>query len=240
METTLKIGLTYTGSEEKHQNYVQWLKGNDAVEIIKLAVDENNATLVQELDAVVFSGGVDAHPKNYGSNHTGYPNAPANFNIARDDFEIELFQQCMQRQIPVLGICRGMQLINCILGGNLTQDLGEANSIHRNEGADKLHKVKIKEGTLLQQCVQVQEGKINSAHHQCVQQLGKGLQANAVSADGIIEGYEWKEKAGKPFLLCVQWHPERMYTMQLETSPLSKNIRDYFIQEVQQSKAAKA
>jgi putative glutamine amidotransferase len=239
MNTELKIGLTYTGTDEKHNNYVQWLKGSDAIDIIKLSAEEDNAKIVNELDAVVFSGGVDAHPSAYGSNSTDYPNAPAQFNTARDGFETDVFNRCTALQLPILGICRGMQLINCLLGGNLIQDLGAANSIHRNEGADKLHQVNLVAGSLLQQCTQVAGGTINSAHHQCVNQTGKGLLVNAVSADGVIEGYEWKEKEGKPFLLAVQWHPERMYKMQLENSPLSKNIRDYFIQAVQQSKAVK-
>ena len=76
----LKIGLTYTGSDSKHRNYVNWIMGNQDIEVIKLSADENNLCLVSSLDALVMSGGIDAHPKHYGSTVTDYPNAPEQFN----------------------------------------------------------------------------------------------------------------------------------------------------------------
>jgi len=85
----------------------------------------------------------------------------------------------------------------------------------------------------------VQTGKINSAHHQCIEELGDGLMINCIAEDGTIEGTEWKEKSGKPFLLCVQWHPERMYKFHLQDTPLSKNIRTRFIEEIKKSMFAK-
>lgn len=237
MQPKIKIGLTYTGTDEKHTNYVNWLKGNDNIEIVKLSVEKDNADAVKELDGIVFSGGLDIHPKKY-NKHTRYNNAPEVFNEARDAFETKLFHLSQQQKIPVLGVCRGMQLINCILGGDLIQDVGEANKIHRNEGDDKKHHVEILPGTLLDTIVHDEHTEINSAHHQSVNNLADGLIVNATSEDGIIEGYEWKEKEGKPFMLCVQWHPERMYKMNLQESSLSKNIRDLFIAEVRKNKKA--
>jgi putative glutamine amidotransferase len=237
METKIKIGLTYTGTEEKHNNYVNWLKGNDDIEIIKLSAEDNNSDKVKELDAVVLSGGVDAHPGSYGSNKIDYPNAPAAFNEKRDVFETEVFNTSLQKKIPVLGICRGMQLINCILGGDMTQDIGPAaNSIHRNDGNDKKHSVTILPNSLLSEITNAAEDNANSAHHQSINKIGGGLKVNALSEDGIVEGIEWNDKAGKPFLLGIQWHPERMYKFDMQASPLSKNIRDYFINEIKKSK----
>ncbi|MFT3679331.1 MAG: aldehyde dehydrogenase family protein [Ferruginibacter sp.] len=239
MQPKLKIGLTYTGTEEKHRNYINWLKGNDNIDVIKLCAGEKNADFVKELDAVVISGGLDIHPKNYNGNAV-YPNAPGAFNESRDAFEIQIFHLARQQRIPVLGICRGLQLINCILGGDLKQDLGETgNAIHRNEGIDKKHAASILPGTLLNVIANTEQAEINSAHHQCVNKLADGLKVNAVSADGVIEGYEWAEKDDKPFFLCVQWHPERMYQLQLQSSPLSKNIRDYFITEIYKAKTSR-
>ncbi len=240
MKTNIKIGLTYTGSDEKHGYYVNWLKGNDDIEIIRLSAEDDNLHLVKEVDAIVLSGGVDAHPQSYGSNNTSYPNAPAAFHEARDEFETATFLLTQRLHIPVLGVCRGMQLINCVLGGDLIQDIGEeANDNHRNQGEDKKHPVIILPGTLLGEITSLQEDDANSAHHQCVNHLGKGLMANAQSEDGIIEGIEWADKSGKAFLLGIQWHPERMFKLQLQTSTLSKNIREYFIKQVEKSKAIK-
>jgi len=240
MLTNIKIGLTYTGSDEKHGYYVNWLKGNDDIEIIRLSAEDDNLHLVKEVDAIVLSGGVDAHPQSYGSNNTSYPNAPAAFQVARDEFETATFLLTQQLHIPVLGVCRGMQLINCILGGDLIQDIGEeANNNHRNQGDDKKHPVRILPDTLLGEITSQQQDDANSAHHQCVNHLGKELMVNAQSTDGIIEGIEWADKSEKPFLLGIQWHPERMFKLNLQASTLSKNIREYFINQVQKSKATK-
>lgn len=238
MQPKIKIGLTYTGTDEKHNNYVRWLKGNDDIEIVILSTEHNNADKVKSVDGLVLSGGLDIHPKKYNKS-TNYPNAPEAFNEARDVFETNVFNISQQQKIPVLGVCRGMQLINCILGGDLTQDVGEANTLHRNDGADKKHEVNVLPDTLLSSITHAEHIHINSAHHQCVNKLGKGLMINAKSEDGIIEGYEWKEREGKPFMLCVQWHPERMYKMKLEESSLSKNIRNHFIAEVIKNKTGK-
>lgn len=240
MSTNIKIGLTYTGSDEKHGYYVNWLKGNDDIEIIRLSAEDDNLHLVKEVDAIVLSGGVDAHPQSYGSNNTSYPNAPAAFHEARDEFETATFLLTQQLHIPVLGVCRGMQLINCVLGGDLIQDIGEeANNNHRNQGEDKKHPVLILPDTLLGEITSQQQDDANSAHHQCVNHLGKELMVNAQSEDGIIEGIEWADKSEKPFLLGIQWHPERMFKLNLQASTLSKNIREYFINQVQKSKATK-
>lgn len=234
----LKIGLTYTGTEIKHNYYVNWIKGRDDIEVIKLSAEDKNAGKVSEVDALIFSGGIDTHPKHYGSMVTGYPNAPEKFNEERDEFEIAVFNLGRQQNLPTLAICRGMQLVNCILGGNLKQDIGEEkNKWHRNNDADKKHEVMIFPGTLLHSITNTEKDIADSAHHQCVDHLGKGLMENARSHDGIIEGIEWADKEGKPFFLGVQWHPERMYMQNIASSALSKNIREHFIEAAKKKKA---
>ncbi len=233
----IKIGVTYTGSEEKHNNYVNWLKGNDDIDIITLSVADNNLDTIKGLDALIMTGGVDVHPENYNNWSINYPNAPAQFQPERDAFETKAFKLAQEEKLPVLAICRGMQLVNCILGGNLTQDMGpQTNALHRKENADAKHEVNILPGTLLKAITHAEKDNANSDHHQCVNEPAKGLRVNALSADGIIEGYEWENKTGKPFLLGVQWHPERMYTFNLQLSTLSKNIRDYFINELKKNR----
>ncbi len=236
----MRIALTYTGSEEKHNNYVQWLTGNDAIEVIKISAEENNLKAVSESDALVLSGGRDIQPQFYNSTQTNYPNAPQNFDEARDAFEIAVFQLAEEKHLPVLGICRGLQLVNCIQGGTLLQDLGEGvNEKHKAAGNDKLHRIHIQEHTLLQEITQVESTWVNSAHHQAIDQLGKALRVNCWAEDGTIEGVEWEEPSGKPFLLCVQWHPERMFQWQLEKAPTSQAIRYGFFNAIKKSKAGK-
>lgn len=233
----MKIGLTYTGEERKHQNYVNWLKGTDDIEIVKLSAEDKNLDTLNNCDALVLSGGIDIDPSiTHGS--TDYPNRPERFQPERDLFEKALYEQAIENNIPVLGICRGMQLVNVLEGGTLIEDLGTRNDRHKKEGTiDKAHRVEINNSTLLHEIVITGNGEINSAHHQAIDQLGPALQSNSIADDGTIEGLEWKEKTGRPFLLCVQWHPERMF--QFPGSPLSVNIRNRFIEEIRKTIATK-
>ena len=232
----MKIVLTYTGSEEKHNNYVRWLQGNDDIAVIKISADDDNLEELKDCDALVLSGGVDIHPEFY-NQPTDYANAPQTFNKERDQFEFAAFQSALENNKPVLGICRGLQLVNCFFGGSLEQDLGNLNKIHRSEGKDKAHGLTIEKGTLLYNIVQSERSVVNSAHHQAVKKLGQGLKVNCRADDGTIEGFEWANASRKPFVLCIQWHPERMFQFGLQDSPLSKNIRDAFIKVIHQLSA---
>jgi putative glutamine amidotransferase len=125
-----------------------------------------------------------------------------------------------------------MQLVNCLLGGSLTQDIGDAsNSIHRFEETDKVHGVNLLPGTLLQEIINEEITFTNSAHHQSIYKPGDGLKINALSDDNIVEGIEWADPVGKPFFLGVQWHPERMFKSGLGSSPATVNIRTRFLKE---------
>ena len=226
----MKIGITHTGRSDKHMNYVRWIKGNDnGIEIV--ALTHENADDVAACDALVLSGGVDMHPQFYAGPEK-YAQKPAKFNLDRDRFEMQAFKTAVQHSIPVLGVCRGLQLINVCCNGTLVQDLADRNTIHQDTEIDRKHDVKVEEGSLLHGIVQVNAGMVNSAHHQCIDTIGNNLIANSYSDDGVIEGIEWKEKNTKPFMLAVQWHPERMDKVDLKESPFSKNVRDYFLSQV--------
>jgi putative glutamine amidotransferase len=235
----MKIALTRTESDDKHPNYVKWLMNNEDIEVITFSVDKNNTDDIATCDALVLSGGVDIHPVFYGGS-LQYPHKPKNgWKKERDLFEKNLFTSALDHSIPVLGICRGLQLINIALDGTLVQDLGdELNKIH--EGSpDKSHLAQIKKDTILHAIVGTEKTEINSAHHQAIDKLGKGLVINARSIDGVVEGVEWKDPSGKSFLLAIQWHPERMFRFQLENSPAAKAIRDRFMEEIKKSIAKK-
>ncbi|PWT74527.1 MAG: hypothetical protein C5B59_10940 [Bacteroidetes bacterium] len=234
------IGITDCS---KFQQYKEWIEQEPGVRVIHLSYqlpDETN-----HCDGLVLTGGTDIHPRMYKSGKVDYAGHPGRFEEERDSFETNVFEWHRQKEIPLLAICRGFQLVNCILGGSLIQDLGEnQNLIHNSEykdlnpstKIDKAHGVSIIEGTMLKNITGVERSVVNSAHHQAIDRVADELRINCISDDGVVEGLERKENANNPFLLSVQWHPERMSRFQLQDAPLSKNIRHRFLQEVRKNK----
>jgi putative glutamine amidotransferase len=225
-----KITIGVTVTEARYENYPKWIKGDDdSIEIIELSAEDQNWDQIEECDGILLTGGIDMHPQFYDSANLRYPFAPENFNVARDEFEMHVFETALNLEHPILAICRGHQLVNVALGGNLTQDLGAGNDIHKRTEEDKQHDIKTVSGSLLQE-ISGDSGHINSAHHQAINELSDELITNSFSPDGVIEGAEWKDKEDKPWLLAIQWHPERI--LDKETNPFSKNIREAFIKAV--------
>jgi putative glutamine amidotransferase len=249
----MRIGLTYTGTDWKHENYARWLRAQDAeIEVVRLeagaAGDLTGGTAVDVmagLDGLVLSGGVDIAPSFYGGAEQ-YVKAPTDgWQPLRDGFELSVLEEAWKRGLPVLGVCRGLQLINVARQGTLVQDLGvSGDEVHENAtGMDKVHGVRVEEGTLLAAVAAVDggttgglRGTVNSAHHQAVERLGTDLRVNCRAEDGTIEGLEWEEPTGKPFLLAVQWHPERMFVNGVGDRVLYRAIRDRFVEEIKKNK----
>ncbi|MBS1951845.1 MAG: Glutamine amidotransferase, class I [Cytophagales bacterium] len=227
MSKKIVIGITDCG--KKHLNYENWIKKvPDEVDVIRLGHSFSNLEDVKKCHGILLTGGEDIHPSLYGSNEVHYANAPDYFEHDRDEFEKKVFGEAQNNKLPVLGICRGLQLINCLLGGTLKQDLSGLNEIHRRVSKeDKVHPVEVDQNTLLHRIVKTDAGKVNSSHHQAINNLGNDLKINCRAEDGTIEGIE-RMDLSKPFLMAVQWHPERMTD---QHNSLSKNIRDYFIEE---------
>lgn len=221
----MRIALTDCGSGPKKQGYyVNWLQRVDGIKVVELSAEKNNANELKTCSGLLLSGGIDVHPSYYNSSTLDYPGAEG-FNEKRDRFEKEVFELAQKKQLPVLGVCRGLQFVNCLMGGTLIQDLGQLNKTHEG-GPDKIHEVNVDQGTLLQRIALLSKGMVNSSHHQAIEKLGNGLKVNCKANDGTIEGIE-RSDSSKPFLLAVQWHPERMDD---QDSPLSKNIRDSFLE----------
>ena len=221
-----RIGITT--SDTNFQNYPNWMAG-EGVEIVQLSYTEKNTQDFDSCDGFVLTGGIDVHPQFYQNTRVDYPNTTV-FNESRDLFEIQVFEFARQQNKPVLAICRGLQLVNIALGGNLIQDLQENGFENHRKGpdGDREHKIEVKPGTLLAQIAGIQHGFVNSAHHQGLDQIADELNVSAFSEDGVVEAIEYKD-ANKPFLLAVQWHPERM---QIPASNLafSQNIRSAFME----------
>jgi putative glutamine amidotransferase len=138
---------------------------------------------------LVLSGGIDIHPALYGGSQE-YPKAPERgWERGRDLFEQAALEQAWARGLPVLGVCRGLQLINITLKGTLVQDLGDAgDKIHERDGVDKQHPVHLVADTLLAEVTGLETAEANSAHHQALDRLGDGLVVNCRAEDGTRSG----------------------------------------------------
>jgi putative glutamine amidotransferase len=204
------------------------------VEVIRLSAALGNLNEAAGCHGLVLSGGIDIDPSLYGG-ASEYKRSPASgWELDRDLFEQAGLRMAWERELPVLGVCRGLQLINVTLKGDLVQDLGIAgDAVHEaNAGIDKQHLVRIEADSLLAAVTGHSSGEVNSAHHQAVGRLGDGLKVNCYAGDGTIEGIEWAEPAGRPFLLAVQWHPERMLANGLDDEFLYRPVRDRFVAAV--------
>lgn len=163
---------------------------------------------VSSLDGLILQGGADIDPRHYGEAPTHTIGA---MDATRDRFELELLRAFASAGKPVLGICRGMQLINVAFGGTLYQDLcadgaTSAQHVHADAYDEHVHALRMEPGSWISGLYGgAREGRINSLHHQGVKLLGKGLVAEAWSEDGVIEAIRG---TGDTFVFGVQWHPE--------------------------------
>lgn len=170
------------------------------------SADLDPAAYAAEMDALILQGGVDVFPGLYGE-------APEpseyEYDEARDQYELRLIEAFIKERKPILGICRGFQLLNVYFGGTLYQDLAKSN--HRGHFSPDLerkniHAVKIVPNGMLAQSYASDSGNVVSVHHQGVKKLGDGLLVEAVAADdGLVEAFSFN---GDQFILGVQWHPE--------------------------------
>ncbi|MDO5652713.1 MAG: gamma-glutamyl-gamma-aminobutyrate hydrolase family protein, partial [Brachymonas sp.] len=164
--------------------------------------------LVENLDGLVLQGGVDIAPQLYGAEPWTHS---ADNDPLRDRYEMELLRGFIHAGKPVLGICRGAQLLNVFFGGTLVQDIPTQwpNAIaHQDlDSYDQLtHEVRFLQGSLFEQLYGSQPQRVTSLHHQCVDRLGQGLMIEALSPiDGVPEAIRHPDM---PFVVGVQWHPE--------------------------------
>ena len=165
--------------------------------------------MLPRLNGVLFSGGGDVHPDQYGSK----PHPKVNsIDEDRDNLEIQLFKEVVKGKVPFLGICRGMQVINVALGGSLYEDLQDqrSNSLKHDCWPDQppdflAHSVKVDGNSRLVDILGIDKIDVNSLHHQGIRELAPDLYATARTPDGLVEAVEIPTYS---FGLAVHWHPE--------------------------------
>jgi len=198
------------------QSIAQWVMARNVLVMMIPSVVQDGMLLrsnirlrdyAEYLDGLILQGGTDVSPRAYGED----PLKPEwSGDPVRDAYELELLHEFMEAGKPVLGICRGMQLINVALGGSLFQDLPsqrpnevahESNDYDRN-----VHAVTFSEGGQLARWFgSIPGGPVVSIHHQGIRRIGKDILVEATAEDGVIEAIRWK---GRSFVCGVQWHPE--------------------------------
>jgi putative glutamine amidotransferase len=200
--------------------------GGDVVDIDERAVGRM-AEIVPSLDALVLTGGIDVDPSKYGAaaRHAKVKETAPE----RDDMELAYVDAALARDIPVLAICRGHQILNVGFGGSLLQhiDSGEHRADFRTEGhPSRWHDLSIDEGSRLAAIFDTTQLRINSRHHQAVtpDTLARGLRSIAVSDDhggSLIEGMESGQHR---WVVAVQWHPERPEQHVPEFAPMMRRL----------------
>ncbi len=215
------VGITAFCDCEKEKKYTKircsyvnavYRAGGTPIIIPPFDTNKQLNEYINLIDALVLSGGEDIAPVNYDEDQII---ELKNINPDRDKWEISLFKKAYKSGIPILGICRGMQLINVALGGSLYQDINHQLNcdfshlpldLKRRENLEYVnHKVNILKNTYLDKILCSNQLNVNSHHHQAIKKISQKLNVAAKSNCGIIEAVENKEDS---FLIGVQWHPE--------------------------------
>lgn len=185
--------------------YVTSVADAGGIPVVLAPVAGTAAALVERIDGLMLTGGSDVDPARYGAERHPKTQAPA---VVRDEFEIEILEAALDRGLPVLAICRGMQVLNVARGGTLFQHLPDVvhNDSHMSiPGTYGRHQVRIEPSSQLGRIIGRAESAVPTHHHQGVDSLGRGLVPTAWAEDGLVEALE---DPAFPFLVGVQWHPE--------------------------------
>ena len=201
--------------------------------ILPVGIEADVKQFAQMLDGLLLTGGGDIDPTIFGEEPHAYLGG---VDPARDTVEINLFKEVLALNKPILGVCRGLQIMNIALGGNMYQDIYTQKvstllqHIQKAPTSHASHFVQVEKGSLLESIAKTLEIKVNSYHHQAVKKVPKPLQVSGVASDGIIEAVE---STAHDFVLGVQWHPEAL--VQKEDA-VSRRIFGTFIKKCIESR----
>lgn len=230
----IKIALSKASGSESYKNYIEWLDryDNDSIEYIDLynKSPEEVEKILKNVSGIVLTGGPDVHPGRYGK---AYDTARCTIDAPRDTIEFLAINYAMEHKVPIIGVCRGLQIMNVALGGSLIVDIPEdydTTVVHQVKGEpdNPYHEIDIDTTSLLGKLAGRPESMVNSNHHQGIDILAPGLRATARTRDSLIESIEWIDTTRKPFIYAVQWHPERLK----KGDPLSEPLARRFLAEV--------
>ncbi len=217
------IGITFSSSDitGTSKNYIRAIEEHGGIPL-PLYPGISDFKL-DKIDGLLLTGGGDIHPDYFGQEW--HPSLKY-VSEDRDELELPLCQEAIEADLPVFGICRGIQIMSVAMGGSLYQDVPsqiEEPLIHPaiSYGDDAQHEIEIDPNSRLSKLVEKNTDEVNSAHHQAVDEIGEGFVVTAKSADGVIEAME---NPSKQFVLGVQYHPERM----IETDEFLEHRRKLF------------
>ena len=234
--------ITRTTFGPKQLDYLEndmarYLASSDVMPVLMPDLDDDIlARYMDEMDGLVLQGGADLAPETYGEKAIGRWLG----DRKRDLYEIRLIELALERNLPILGICRGMQLLNAFYGGTLYQDLGtqiEPTILHRDavQYDSVHHSVQHTKDSLLAEVYETQTMLVNSVHHQGVKELGTDLVVESICLDKeLIEAFRYRNLS-EQFLWAVQWHPEFNHTL-ADTIPSGSPIIERFVAEVKRRK----
>jgi len=213
------IGVTSHHRNEEDRfllpaNYLDEVERAGGIPVIIPPIGLDVPKILEKLDGIILSGGVDIDPAEYGGQ---YKEEVYGVNSERDHYELKLAALALENQVPTLAICRGLQVINVALGGSLVEHIpdeyGES-VLHRGENLNKVeHPVSIEADSRLARIIGRTAFNCPSFHHQCIRMTAPQFKVVAQSADGVIEAIE-SEQYRK--VIAVQWHPE--YTAKTDHS----------------------
>ena len=229
---TLKIVISKAEGSDNYLKYEKWIKGTDkriqTISLYSLPLDSALAEL-KSADGLFLSGGPDVHPNRY---NKPQDSSLCYMDLQRDTLEFALIEAALKLKMPILAVCRGEQVMNVALGGDLISDIPSQAPGTIRHGSDSVftatHEVKIAQNSQLHRISGVTKLVTNSFHHQAIGRVAEPLKIIGKSADGIVEAVQWKNARGKSYLLAVQWHPERMPS----DDKLSNSIRKAFLGKV--------
>lgn len=209
------IGITCTTTDSKNgigTSYISAIEHADGTPVL-LPMVQNDiciADFLSLVDGLLLSGGVDVDPFLYGEEPRP---AMGKIDVSKDSVEMSLIPRALEMDLPILGICRGIQMLNVAAGGTLYQDISMSSDAvlkHRQDapGSYATHIIHVQEGSRLLDILEQSAIRVNSFHHQAVKKAAPGFMISAVSRDGIVEGIESTHHS---FAIGVQFHPELMW-----------------------------